>query len=1453
MPRDPPKNPRGKSDVVSQYTLRHPKRYKQKSPRRQTDYKMDTEHYDADEPTGTTEPSTPVYQDPRRKPLPRGLIEIIVRSKKVTTDRHNPHLPEDLQQCLLEYNERNPTEQISQEDLELALYMPDIREQILPDGATNLDGPQSSPEVTSDVELPSLDDLDLFPEISASPQVQSRNKSPPNNQALLDTPPPETYASVLAKSTPESKSPSTGSVTNETDQLNESLSQEMSDSLHIQLSETVSQQVTQAEENVASESMHLELIESQLNNSLEETQQSVAISETNLTCYRRHVSVDSFQLENVFPQTSSTTTTPPEEEQNDLFSQQMHVCITETTIENMNYDYTGSEDLFNSQSEETHNKSQADNLASQQYLFESQPGQLSFQAEETTLSGAEDTFTTAKYLTPYPEARLQDTPPSPKGEKSKHPETPEAAASILRSQDITQELAQTRQVVQEAVQVIKQINQNKQGQQRTAQENADKMQKQTFTQRNVAFTEAMFTHKPEVTKEERKPQQEKDNQADTPKGQTGIKRRNRPHNLDLPRPTYNDMLLQSTPELTQEQLLARANRNLPSCRAEEMHMAGLPLTPFHQRYQENQHIYDTADQGEFQAFTYPDEDAHFLRHMHQFRQTRDESSQMPHFARETYPDRPPAYTEADRYRYYSFTTIPSGQTVLHNENYDETSIQATQQTSMDPTVTHTTPARPIPPTLTTLLHTDDHKTLTNIISDTIDLLQTSQDPLPPPRPTSQLSMHSLSSIMADHQYALVDTFDDDNTSSSSDDSSSLTDSTDSSTTDTSDDSIPVINAITTRDDLDDFNDLTLADMSSEGQHLTILKQRLTIMRQQLQVHKLALQTLVADHGPIESIQNDEVRRKIMHTHKNRILRLKGHILKYSKAIEEAELVQSRFQTNLDIPKDTGRDVTFHIRDLTAAVPHCTNTDGISNFAVVYSKLITYGTMKAFSHENYKQAIKLLLNDPSMIETFARNEHKSFPEIVALFKDLYVSSKTILDYSNQLDTFSRQPGETLRTALARFSQLLHETEHLHPIHQRATRKEIETEQLLFNISSPKASAHLKEIKARAQTRGLPISTRQYLEAAEEAEYIYKDVPLTATPNRSGPRPTVEQRHVPLFAIAAQTTTLDPKIAQQIIKPPLTGANNTPLGATTQVEQNVISVPPQRQPQICRYCGSPDPAHVWRSCAKNPRAVQNTAPKATHATSTQINTVACYKCGGTDKHTWNTCTRPRALQNKPQQGAPKRPCPKCAGTQSHDWKRCTGTPVATIKPQKQTNALQPCYRCGSNILHNWRECKGIPPSTPQTSQPCFKCGSNEYHKWNLCQGIPPNYLRDPEFMQFRGNTPLPQLQHIVYQQTQPQIPQLQNPQAVYQQAPRACFKCGSTAPHTWNTCTNPRMDGLPRTTLAVPHLRNDTVSMLEQSSSLETQVRACPHCSGTDRHDWKICGDTIAAVAALNLKS
>jgi len=672
---------------------------------------------------------------------------------------------------------------------------------------------------------------------------------------------------------------------------------------------------------------------------------------------------------------------------------------------------------------------------------------------------------------------------------------------------------------------------------------------------------------------------------------------------------------------------------------------------------------------------------------------------------------------------------------------------------------------------------------------------------------------------------------------------------------------PIINSLVT-DDLDDFNDLTLADMSAEGQHLTILKQRLTILRQQLQVHELAMATLLADHGPVSRIERDDVRRKILHTHKDRILRLKGHIQKYERTIQETEHVQSRFQTNLHIPKDTRFDVPFHIRDLTAAVPHCTKTDGVSNFSVMYNKLIAYGVMKGFSHANYKQAIKLLLNDPTMMDTFARNEDKPLAQIVALFKDLYVPSKTILDYSHQLDTFARQPGESLRSVRARFIQLLHETEHLYPEHQRQTRREMEVEQLLFNTASPKAAAHLKEIKARAQTRGQQITANQYLDAAEEAEHIYQDTPTVPIPNKSGPRPTVEQRHIPLFAMATQPATpqahpTQPAQAQSPNvrpeqKPPLTGANVTPIGQQQTQQQTVPEQATARRPSPpCRHCNSTDPAHIWATCDKRPpRLSAPNRPQPPGSANKATN--ACFRCGGTHRHTWATCQGQKKPQNQNQPPQPPRPCPKCGGTHNHVWKTCTNTPLA-VMPQRKTT-IQPCYRCQSTILHNWRECNGIPPTVPQTSQACYRCGSNQYHKWNLCQGIPPNSLQDPNYPTFPVDNPNPQVSAIVYQQPQqiqhfqqptqlPPQPLMQaQPALTYQIAPpqqqRPCYKCGGTDNHRWGTCTRPRLDGLPST----------TSQPINQPSR---PPRPCPHCSGTDRHDWKICADTIAAVANLNI--
>jgi hypothetical protein len=617
-------------------------------------------------------------------------------------------------------------------------------------------------------------------------------------------------------------------------------------------------------------------------------------------------------------------------------------------------------------------------------------------------------------------------------------------------------------------------------------------------------------------------------------------------------------------------------------------------------------------------------------------------------------------------------------------------------------------------------------------------------------------------------------------------------------------------------------------MANDGSHLTTYKQKLTHLKNQLKIHELAVETLQVTHPLHPGQRYPPEIQSILDSHGERIAKIQAHIDNYQDKIKQVTDTQSKFKPTLTIPADTDHDVRINLRDLQIAVPSCVVTGNETNFEAVAKKLFAHGTLKNYSHNNYKQALNFLLNDINMYNALESMKDDPLEHIIDVFKDRYITPKTIADSSHKLDTFVRNSGESLRSAVRRFTQLIHETQDLYQPHQRRTREELEIEKLLLNISSPRAAARLRQMKAKAQKYAQIIPTSQYLDAAEEAEYIYKDRPIQAVYN------TPEQRKTPSAAAIKQQDVPEP-----FLPPLLTGTNDViivqqPTPTVKEQEKKAPTPPnnPRSTRQKCRKCGDDDPNHIWATCQARPPQAANPAPKGPRK--------ACYKCEGTHRHTWRTCSGTLHLQQNatpvPQPQPPVRtrpitpqgkPCFNCGSRHLHNWNKCTAASAVQQTPTANTVATKsasPCYQCGSTMIHNWKTCKGIAPQTPsKASTECWKCGSAAYHNWLQCQGIPPHLLNDPEVLAM-SQTP-----NLTFTPRQP-------PRA----SEKACYNCGQTYPHTWKTCTN----------TAQQQQQQQQPRRQQQDRDPQGQTRrnlkACPYCNSQNPHNWNAC----KAIDALN---
>ena len=100
----------------------------------------------------------------------------------------------------------------------------------------------------------------------------------------------------------------------------------------------------------------------------------------------------------------------------------------------------------------------------------------------------------------------------------------------------------------------------------------------------------------------------------------------------------------------------------------------------------------------------------------------------------------------------------------------------------------------------------------------------------------------------------------------------------------------------------------------------------------------------------------------------------------------------------------------------------TSAAGAPTFKEIRDKLTAYGHDNAFSHENYKRALGLLLSGEHYT-FFNHIKNKALQDIMPLMTDRFVEDHTLTDCQLAIKKFARRPNAGLRVAMARYRLLL----------------------------------------------------------------------------------------------------------------------------------------------------------------------------------------------------------------------------------------------------------------------------------------------------------------------------------------------------------------------------------------------------------------------------------------------
>ena len=231
----------------------------------------------------------------------------------------------------------------------------------------------------------------------------------------------------------------------------------------------------------------------------------------------------------------------------------------------------------------------------------------------------------------------------------------------------------------------------------------------------------------------------------------------------------------------------------------------------------------------------------------------------------------------------------------------------------------------------------------------------------------------------------------------------------------------------------------------------------------------------------------------------KIVRRDATIKEIRQQLENIQASQSKYKVTLEIPEDTRIDQYIDREQLRLAIPdYNPDSEHKVSFKEYYNRFLHYVKEQGYSHSNGKECLRSTLKGTAF-EFFCNMQNKPLSYVITQLQKRFYVRKTINDYTSQMDAFRRKAGEPIQSCISRYTDLLTLTEVQIPIHKREGRKEILIDQLLINVSSPKALDKLKEAKAQAQREGYPLTTETMCTIVEDAEDTYQDIPMHEIPS------------------------------------------------------------------------------------------------------------------------------------------------------------------------------------------------------------------------------------------------------------------------------------------------------------------------------------------------------------------
>ena len=188
---------------------------------------------------------------------------------------------------------------------------------------------------------------------------------------------------------------------------------------------------------------------------------------------------------------------------------------------------------------------------------------------------------------------------------------------------------------------------------------------------------------------------------------------------------------------------------------------------------------------------------------------------------------------------------------------------------------------------------------------------------------------------------------------------------------------------------------------------------------------------------------------------------------------------------------------------------CQNFSGEdrNDFQTFYQKLLNFVENRKLTEKATKDLLSGLLKGEAF-ECFHSLRTESFENIITNLNNRFGFSKSIYYYLNSLRNLTRNPNETLQSALARATYFIDKTRSLVPIEEQAARKNHLLLELLFKLTTATANKRIREEQIRLHRSGLIADYKSLLDIALFVEqdsqnldpsHIFVATPVVATPH------------------------------------------------------------------------------------------------------------------------------------------------------------------------------------------------------------------------------------------------------------------------------------------------------------------------------------------------------------------